>query len=151
MIYQGKARYPVNEVVLHTSATPGDWWKGFKDVDAMRDEIRLWHVRDRGWRDIGYQRVFAPDGSIAIGRSITEIGAGVRGHNRGVVHLCMIPVNTVDKMGRFADFYTAAQRKAVLGYIKELEKLAGPLRVSGHNDYAPKLCPGFKVRSSDWT
>lgn len=151
MIYQGKARYPVSEVVLHTSATPTGWYEG-RPVDDMVAEIRRWHVDERGWSDIGYHRVVAPDGSIGIGRSLYRIGAHVMGHNRGTVGVCMVPVKTIEKMGRFEDFYTPAQRKAVKDYIEDLAELAGQhLVVSGHNQYANKLCPGFKVRSADWT
>lgn len=150
MIFQGKARYPVTEVILHTSATPGSWQEG-KTADQMRDEFRRWH-RAKGWRDIGYHRVFAPDGSMARGRSLWQIGAHVMGHNRGTIGLCMVPVKTIEKMGAFEDFYTPAQREAVKAYIQEIVAIAGPVKVTGHNDYTDmKLCPGFKVKSEDWT
>ena len=76
MIYQGKALYPVREVTLHTAATPGDWHVD-KTVHEMRDEIERWHT-EKGWRAIGYHRVIAPDGKIAIGRSLWEIGLDPR-------------------------------------------------------------------------
>lgn len=149
MIHQGK--YPVTEVILHTSATPGNWQEG-KTADQMRDEFRRWHMaKNPPWRDIGYHRVFAPDGSMALGRSLWEIGAHVMGHNRGTIGLCMVPVKTIERMGKFEDFYTPAQCEAVKAYIREIVAIAGPVKVTGHNDYAPKLCPGFKVKSEDWT
>lgn len=150
MIRQGKAGYPVTEACLHTSATPPSWNVG-KTVEQMRDEMRVWHVRDRGWRDIGYHRVSGPDGKMAIGRSIYEIGAGVEGHNRGVVHICLVPSRTVDHIGTFDDFYTRQQRVSLRDYLLELEELAGVrLKVTGHNRYAAKLCPGFIVNTEDW-
>ncbi|WP_166416226.1 N-acetylmuramoyl-L-alanine amidase [Cochlodiniinecator piscidefendens] len=149
MIYQGKKRYPLTEVVLHTSATTSDWWKG-KDVNEMQDEIRRWHVEDRGWRDIGYARVFSPDGRMALGRSIYSIGAHVKGRNRGTIGICMIPIKTITKMGIVTDYYTDDQIYAVKHYIKELSELTEIKKGSGHNDYANKLCPDFKVRSEDW-
>lgn len=147
MILQA-GRYPVKEVCLHTAATPGDWWKG-KTTAQMRDEIRRWHLA-LGWRDIGYHRVIGPDGVIEIGRSIYDIGAGVAGHNRGVVHLCMIPVNTHAGIKEFADYFTKAQGEAVRGYIAELRKLTPIEKVTGHNQYAAKECPGFWVKSEVW-
>jgi hypothetical protein len=150
MIYQGSARHPVIEACVHTSATTDSWWRG-KTVEQMRDEIRLWHVRDRGWRDIGYHRIIAPDGKMATGRSLYEVGAGVVGHNRGVVHICLIPVHTIERMGTFDDFYTRAQRVALRDYLLELEKLSSVhLKVTGHNVYAAKLCPGFIVEQDEW-
>lgn len=149
MITQGSAKYPVTEVMLHTSATSNEWWVG-KTADKMRDEIRKWHM-NQGWRNIGYHRVFAPDGTMATGRSIYEIGAGCMDHNRGVIHLCMIPIAWIDRIGTFDDWYTREQRIAVRDYLLELEELHGkPLKVTGHNDYANKLCPGFHVVSDEW-
>jgi N-acetylmuramoyl-L-alanine amidase len=151
MIKQGAQDYLVNEVILHTSATSADWSKN-KTVAQMRQEIRNWHVNDRGWKDIGYHWVVAPDGSVAAGRPETVIGAGVEGHNRGVIHICMVPTVAIGKMGRFADFYTAAQRVAVRDMLLRIEKGVGrgKLSVTGHNVYANKLCPGFKVVQEEW-
>lgn len=148
MIYQGAKRYPVTEIVLHTSATPGDWYLD-KSATEMRDEIRKWHM-DKGWRDIGYHRVFAPSGDMALGRSLWSIGAHVKGHNQGTIGICMIPVKTITKMGDVEDFYTSKQIKAVKEYIKEVAALTSKLKVTGHNRYANKLCPGFIVRSEEW-
>lgn len=149
MIYQGNRRYPVNEICLHTTATAGDWWVG-KTVTQMRDEVRLWHMKDNGWRDIGYHRLFAPDGKRAVGRSIYEIGAGVMGHNRGVIHLVMVPVNAHKGITRFEDYFTEAQRDAVRSYIAEVRTMTKIDKITGHNDYASKECPGFKVKWEDW-
>ena len=149
MIYQGKAKYPVTEIVLHTSATPGDWWRG-KSVEEMCAEIKRWHTQGNGWSDIGYHRVVAPDGSFALGRSLWTIGAHVAGHNAGTIGICMIPIATITKMGEPEDFYTPQQIQAVKSYIKEVSALTNIKKVSGHNEYANKLCPGFVVRSKEW-
>jgi N-acetylmuramoyl-L-alanine amidase len=154
-IRQGRASYAVNEVCLHTAATTGDWWKGKSGNDVL-DAFWDWHVRQNGWRKIGYHRVVMPDGAILHDsgkrlRSLYEIGAGVAGHNRGVVHICMVPVNTHDGITRFEDYFTDAQKKAVINYIRELSDLTDIRLVSGHNDYTSfKECPGFRVRTEDW-
>lgn len=146
MIYHnGK---PVTEVILHTAATPGDWYKG-KTVEQMRNAIDDWH-KARGWSGIGYHRVFAPDGSMAVGRSIYKIGAHVKGHNTGTIGLCMIPVHTHAGITKFEDYFTEEQRHSVIEYIKELNKLTPISKVTGHNQYANKECPGFYVVSKDW-
>lgn len=149
MIYQGKARYPVTEAILHTSATSGDWWKG-KTVEDMRDEIRRWHVDGNKWSDIGYHRVIAPDGSMATGRSLWTIGAHVAGHNAGSIGICLIPVVTITKMGKVEDYYTPQQVSALKSYLLELSNLTKIKKVTGHNQYANKLCPGFIVNTKDW-
>lgn len=148
MIYQGNAGYPVHEVVLHTSATPGDWYKG-KSVEEMVEAIRSWH-RDRGWRDIGYHRVIAPDGSIGIGRSLYEVGAHVKERNRGTIGICLIPVKTHNGIKTFDTYFTEEQRKSLKAYLKDLCELTDIKWVTGHNIYSPKECPGFHVKTEDW-
>jgi len=152
MIYQGAARYPVTEVIIHTSATPPEWWHG-KTVEQMRDMIDQWH-RDQGWRGIGYHGVIAPDGSYAQGRKFTEIGAHVRERNRGTIGLCLIPARlTVSSqfLRTFEDYYTTAQYTALKGKIAAICAMTDIRRVSGHNDYTNmKTCPGFKVESEVW-
>jgi hypothetical protein len=62
----------------------------------------------------------------------------------------MIPVATITKMGKVEDFYTPQQVAAVKSYIKELAAITKITKVSGHNQYANKLCPGFIVDTKDW-
>ena len=148
-IVQGAQGFRISEICLHTSATSSTWWLG-KTVIQMRDEIRIWHTRDRGWRDIGYHFVVAPDGSIAEGRKMNVIGAGVEGRNRGVIHICMVPLRDVTKISQFEDWYSPAQFKAVRKLIGEIRAKTDVREVTGHNQYANKLCPGFKVDSKAW-
>lgn len=145
MIYQGKARYPVVEVVLHCAAVKGGWHNG-KKPEAVRAEIEAWH-KARGFSQIGYHGLFMPDGTFVQGRQFETIGAHVVERNRGTLGFLMIESATITKMGRFEDFFTEAQRKAVRAKIKGID---GIKWVTGHNDYAQKLCPGFKVEDKDW-
>lgn len=148
-IVQGSAGYSITEACLHTSATGPEWWKG-KSAGALRDEIRRWHIEERGWRDIGYHYVVAPDGTVATGRPLHEIPAQVQGHNRGVAGICLVPVREVTAIARFEDWYTPAQFKAVRGLLRTLQGATDLRRVTGHNQYAARLCPGFRVVSAEW-
>ncbi|MGR3315371.1 N-acetylmuramoyl-L-alanine amidase [Roseovarius indicus] len=154
-IYQGKARYLVREVCLHTAATPGNWWRGKSGEDVL-EAFWNWHVVDNGWRKIGYHRVVLPNGTILHDngqrlRSLYEIPAQVAGHNRGVIGVCMVPVRTHDGIKTFDDYFTQAQRAAVKAYIRELAELTPIATVTGHNDYtSTKECPGFRVKTGDW-
>lgn len=148
MIYQGKARYPVHEAIIHTSATPGHWHEG-KSVEEIVAEIRSWH-KAKGWRDIGYHRVIAPNGDIGIGRSLYDIGAHVRERNRGTIGICLIPVKTHNGIKTFDTYFTEAQRTSLKQYLEDLGSLTDLKWVTGHNDYANKECPGFKVKTENW-
>jgi len=146
--YEGK-KYPVNEVILHTSATPAKWATG-KDIKRIVAEIDSWH-KARGWSGIGYHRVFDPFGNAGIGRSLWDIGAHVSGHNIGTIGICLIPsVKDHNGIREFDDYFTEAQRVALKKYIKELQEYTTITKVSGHNEYSSKECPGFLVKDSDW-
>lgn len=126
----------IDEIILHCSATPEG-----RDVSVAT--IRKWH-KDRGWSDIGYHYVIYLDGSIHKGRSVERIGAHVKGHNRGTIGICY--VGGVDSKMKAKDTRTDAQKKAIVTLIKELKADYPAIKkVSGHNEYAAKACPSFKV------
>lgn len=58
----------IDKIIIHCSATPPD-----RHIGA--DEIRLWHIRDKGWTDIGYHSVIRRDGAVEAGRGLELPGA----------------------------------------------------------------------------
>lgn len=142
---QGKAGYPVNEVMLHCAAIKTGQFRGMKPIQVW-SIINRWHI-ERGFAGFGYHGLFMPDGFFATGRPFGMIGAGCKEKNRGVIHLLLIESREVKRLGQFADWFTEEQRIACRSLVRSLP---GIRKVSGHNDYAPKLCPGFKVQSDDW-
>jgi hypothetical protein len=147
MIYQGTARYPVTEIILHCADTRPDWMMG-RLLVAKVAEIRRWHVQDRGWRDIGYHWVIDRDGAVAPGRRETEIGAHVESHNRGTLGICLLGGFGASADDPFAKNFTLAQANATKRLIAEIKRRTAIELVSGHNDYATKACPGFRVATS---
>lgn len=144
MIFQGKARYPVSEVVVHCSATRPDWMHNASFSDQVA-EIRRWHMQDRGWRDIGYHWLISRAGDLLPGRAETEIGAGVVDHNRGVIHVCLIGGAGSAETDRFKDSFTPAQDITLRGQLQAIGMRTQIRRISGHNEWAAKACPGFNV------
>jgi N-acetylmuramoyl-L-alanine amidase len=143
MIYQGRAGYIVRNVVIHGTRTPTDWHAG-KSAVEMIGELRRLDVEAYGLRNVRYHGLIAPSGDFAQGRALREIGAGVRRQNRGVVHVCLVPIREITRVGQFNDWYTQAQRIALRDYLFDLEWLTGPgLEVSGHH------C-GFPVDPEEW-
>lgn len=163
MIFQGKARHLVTEVMLHCAAINTGQFKGFLPIQIW-SMVNRWH-RDRGFTNgFGYHGFFMPgDGTFIAGRPLSMIGAGClpfqgRNMNHGVIHLLLIehtlikPSKGVEQEewleGRSAlDWYDQAQIDSARSFIATLP---GIRKVSGHNDYAPRLCPGFKVKSDEW-
>lgn len=144
MIYQGSARYPVHEVAVHCSDTRPTWM-GNRDFADQFAEIRRWHMEDRGWKDIGYQWVISREGKILAGRPETVIGAGIEGHNRGVIHVCLIGGHGSSENDRFSDNFTSAQNVTLRQHLQGIGMRTQIRRISGHNEWAAKACPGFNV------
>ena len=138
----------IDEIIVHTTATrPG--WMADKSAAEKVKEIWRWHVKDNGWSDIGYHFLIDRDGSIVDGRPIERVGAGVKGHNKTTVHIALIGGFGSAATDQFEKHYTVAQDLALRRLIDKLqERYPTITKVSGHNEYAAKACPGFQVR--DW-
>ncbi len=143
-ILQGATGYPVTEIVVHCSATRPDWMDG-DGLAAQVREIRKWHVLDRGWRDIGYHWLVGRSGDILPGRAETVIGAGVEGHNAGVIHVCLLGGYGAAETDRFSRHFTTRQETALRQLIQGISMRTRIERISGHNEWAAKACPGFSV------
>ena len=147
MIYQGARKAPVREAVVHCAATRPGWMDGRPTAEKVA-EIRRWHTQDRGWRDIGYHWIIDRDGALARGRPENVIGAGVAGHNTGVIHVCLLGGHGASATDPFAANFTPAQDRALRQLLQEIARRTKVARITGHNDHAAKACPGFMV--SEW-
>lgn len=135
----------INEIIVHCSATRSDWFAG-KTLAAKVKEIKRWHVEDNGWSDIGYHFIIDRDGKIANGRDVSKAGAHVQQRNAKSIGICLIGGHGSSPTDRFDDSFTSEQDAALRGLIEDLQGLHdGIEKVTGHNDYASKACPGFKV------
>lgn len=143
-IFQGTARYPVHEIIVHCTATQPDWM-GNATLAEKRAEVRRWHMQDRGWRDIGYHWLIDRDGQRVAGRAETEIGAHVEGHNAGTIGISLIGGFGSAATDPFDRHFTAAQDAALRQLIREIARRTCIEKIRGHNDYAAKACPGFNV------
>lgn len=127
----------LEKIILHCSATPEG-----KHFDVAT--IRKWHVEGNGWKDIGYHYVIYIDGSVHEGRPIALSGAHTSGHNKMSVGICY--VGGCDSTGKNAkDTLNDLQETAMVNLIKALREKYGKLSLHGHNEFANKACPSFKV------
>lgn len=125
---------PVNEIIVHCTATPEGRAVTVSEIDA-------WH-RARGWSGIGYHRVIGLNGERWQGRGLEKIGAHCEGHNTGTIGVAYVGGVTSD--GRTAkDTRNTAQRRALLEELIDLRDRFKIKKVSGHNEYATKACPSF--------
>lgn len=139
----------MKHAILHCAAVPSGWAENHTAVTAAK-EIDRWH-REKGSRCIGYHFVVMPSGEVALGRPLLHTGAHTLGHNQGTVGILMIETKKAIKPdGLFEDHFTEAQRLVVSGIIAALRSQFPKIEVAGHNQFAPRICPAFKVVSRDW-
>lgn len=142
MIYQ--MGHPVKEAILHCAAIQTGQFNGMTAFEVFAT-VNRWHC-ERGWRGFGYHLLVMPDGATVPGRPPGVVGAHTQGHNTGTLGVLLIESRKIDKLATFYDYFQAPQRDVVRRFLAQ----TGVTIVKGHNDYAPKLCPGFKVVQSDW-
>lgn len=133
---------PLDKIILHCSATR-------EGQHITVDTMRQWHLK-RGWKDIGYHYVIYIDGSVHEGRPIEQVGAHTQGQNTGSIGICY--VGGVEKDGKTPkDTLNELQEMAMVNLINELRDEYGELSLHGHNEFAAKACPSFKVYEKfDW-
>lgn len=128
----------INKIIIHCSATP-------EGKDFTVETIRDWHVKGRGWRDIGYHFVIYRDGTVHKGRPVEQSGAHTKGQNLNSIGICYIGGITADGKKTPKDTRTEAQRKAMKELVLQLLKQYPNSTVHGHYEYAAKACPCFDV------
>ena len=136
---------PLGEIIIHCTATRPEWWAG-KSLGQKVAEIRRWHVAERGWKDIGYHFLIDRDGKVAPGRPVEKEGAHVMGHNTGTIGIALFGGHGSAETDAFAKNFTPEQDVALRKLIADLRRQYPIIsKISGHNEYAAKACPGFNV------
>lgn len=115
-------------------------------MDIGVKEIRKWHTKGRGWKDIGYHMVVRRNGTIEHGRPITQTPAAQRGYNVRSIAICL--VGGVDANGRPENNFTPPQFAALKREIECCRVDYDVVSIIGHNDVSSKSCPCFDVH--DW-
>lgn len=137
-------------LVIHCTATP-------EGREVSSAEIRRWHTDPvskggRGWKQVGYSRIYHLDGSVE--QLVTnnndgivdpwEITNGVAGFNSEAEH--WVYAGGVDKNMNPKDTRTNAQKEALERDIKIFHKRFPDVKIVGHNELAAKACPSFNVQ-----
>lgn len=130
----------VSHGILHCADVPSGWAAARSLPQAVK-EITQWH-RQKGWAGIGYHYIMHPSGDWIIGRSPERAGAHCAGFNGLTMGILLLESAPVREGGRFSDAFTDRQRAALLGLMRE----SGLSTLSGHNDHAARICPGFSVQ-----
>ncbi len=137
----------IDTIIIHCTATRPNWWEG-KTSQQKVDEVRRWHVEDRGWSDIGYHYLIDRDGTIVEGRPLERTGAHAKGHNTGSVGISLFGGHGGNVSDQFEDNFTEDQDRALRELMDRLKAEHPIVKTIGHNEVANKACPTFVVR--DW-
>lgn len=101
-------------IQLHHTFSPS--YKNFngKNHAVLQENMRNYHIKKNGWKDIGQHFTVFPDGIIMTGRSAENAPAGIYGANTGAI--CIECVGNFDG----ADEMTSLQKRAIAGAVKIL-------------------------------
>src|SRR6056297_2281991 len=140
-------------IMVHCLATPKGWADGHSPK-WVYNQVYQWHVKDRGWSDVAYARIYMPNGDKINGRDLDkdgdvweETGAGARGWNRDTIHLALVGGLGSSANDEWQEHYTHSQMQALRDDIDAIQDEAGrTLNVMGHNEVAAKACPGFNAK-----
>lgn len=127
----------IDEIIIHCSATKEGIFFDKSDIDR-------WH-RAQGWSGCGYHYVILLDGTLQLGRPISQVGAHCSGHNSHSIGVCYI--GGLGSNGLPKNTLTPAQEQSLILLIKHIRS-SFPQHISlhGHNEYAKKACPSFNVQ-----
>lgn len=123
-------RHRRHTAVLHVSATK-------MSQDFTVEDCRNYHVKVKGWSDIGYHYYIDKHGKCHVGRPLNRNGAHVSGHNTGTIGICC--EGGLLENGAPGDTMTDLQKLAVEGLLLALKKGNPAMKVTGHRDYSPDL------------
>lgn len=127
-------RRPVNTVFIHCSASDNP---EHDDISIMN----TWHVRDRGWSEVGYHYFIKKDGTLQKGRDLNKTPAAQRGHNSSSIAICL--------HGLDLSKFTRQQRTTLRSLAFNIMKSYGrrSVRFRAHNEVANKACPVVNIRT----
>lgn len=114
-------------------------------MDIGAKEIREWHIKQNGWRDIGYHYVIRRNGALETGRPESVAGSHVRNHNATSIGICM--VGGIDRRGATAKNFTPHQWISLEHLVRDLRAKYPLAIIHGHREFAAKDCPSFDVQA----
>ncbi len=139
-------------LVIHCTATPAG-------REVTGSEIRHWHTdpppRGRGWRQVGYTRLYHINGGVEqlVANNNDgfvdpwEITNGVEGHNSTCQHIVYAGGMDTTNSKPF-DSRSLAQKEAMRRDVLLLHRNFPEVKIVGHNHFDKgKACPSFDVQA----
>ena len=132
---------PIKEIIIHCTGT-------VPSRSITVETIRNYHVRVKGWEDIGYHFLIDADGVCWNGRNIEKPGAHCKYRNKesiGVAYVGGLHFDGETPM----DTRTTPQKVALVKLVKNLmfKYDITQENIHCHNEFSSKACPCFTIES----
>lgn len=101
--------------------------------------IQNFHMDSRGWGDIAYNRLIAPDGDVFEGRLLGWVPAATFGFNEQSVAYCVLTNGPITEAAKAALVEQMHADMAPVGHPFQ--------RIGVHSDFNPTGCPGDEIRA----
>ena len=128
----------VTRIVVHCTATP-------EGRNVTVEDVKRWHVDERGWSDIGYHWIIELDGTLKKGRDESKSGAHAKGWNHCSIGVCY--VGGCDKNMKAKDTRTDDQKITLGCLLHDLRGRYPNAKIIGHRDISQKDCPSFDAKT----
>lgn len=129
----------ITKIILHCTGTVPSRW-------TTVDDIRRYHVRVKGWKDIGYHYFIDAEGVTWKGRDESSPGAHCEGHNKDSIGVCYcggLHYDCKTPMDTRTDAQKVALYRLCLNLIFKYNLSVNDIHA--HYEYARKDCPCFKI------
>jgi len=131
----------IDKIIIHATASR-------EGVEQTVEQIRIMHIKERKFTDIGYHYVIYLDGQIVEGRPIECIGAHCTGQNSTSVGIAY--VGGTDSKGKAKDTRTEAQKESLKWIVSEMIESFNIKEIKGHRDYSPDLDNDGTIERNEW-
>ena len=125
----------ITKIIVHCSDSDVT---GHDNVEV----IKKWHVKERGWDDIGYHFVITKNGKVHGCRPLTKAGAHCLGHNADSIGICL----TGKEVFSPDQYFTLAWLLSDLLKDNPTIKTVKPHRYYNED----KTCPNFNLQVFDF-
>ena len=126
----------INKIVIHHTAT-----SAHTSFAAIRD----YHMKELGWRDVGYHYIINSDGFLRLGRPDWMVGAHVKGQNRDSIGVAVIG-NFEDNDFLWIGRWSTPQERMLRVVLSDLMRRYPDAGVVTHREIAATLCPGAQLQ-----
>lgn len=135
-------------LIIHCTATP-------EGREVSRHDIKRWHLKERGWKRLGYSDLIQLDGNL-VGLTKFDTDDEVDYHEMtwGATGINRISRHVVYAGGMNKEFTkpmdtrTPEQLITMETYVRYTILRHPKIKVAGHNQFSRKACPSFNV--SNW-